>query len=132
MKQTVYVLGNPLDSHDRLPMKLLPQLREQCPQFEFTILDPTEELPFEKTLNLILIDTVIGIDKVTIFHDLSSFSLSPRISVHDYDLPLNLGILTKLGKIKDITVIGVPPEGNESQILKEIVDVLYIHLTFKK
>lgn len=132
MKQTVYVLGNPLDSHDRLPMKLLPQLRERCPQFYFTLLDPTEEMSVEKNQNLILIDTVFGIDKVTVFKGLSSFSLSPRVTVHDYDLPLSLGLLTKLGKIENVTVIGVPPEGNETGILQEIGNVLYIHFTFKK
>lgn len=132
MKKTVYVLGNPLIPQDRLPIKLLPQLKKYCPQIDFKLLDPTEELPIENTREIVLIDTVISLKKVTIFHDLSYFALSPRVTAHDFDLPLNLGILEKLGKIKNITIIGVPPKGNESQILKEIIDVLYIHLTFKK
>lgn len=132
MNNTVYVLGNPLLRSDSLPLQLLPLLKKRCPHIDFDILDPTEELIFNTNQDLTLIDTVIGIDKVTVFHDLSCFAYSPRITVHDYDLPINLGILQKLKKIKNITIIGVPKTGNVEEILQEVINALYIHLTFKK
>lgn len=132
MKKTIYVLGNPLLKSDSLPLKLLPLLKKHCPDIDFDILDPTEELIFNSNQDLILVDTVIGITKVTIFHDLSSFAFSPRVTVHDFDLPINLGILQKLKKIKNITIIGIPAKGKEEVILKEIIDLLYTQLTFRK
>lgn len=127
MKKTVYVLGNPLINIDSLPIKLLPKLRLLCPQIHFEILDPTEEIQLKNTQDLILIDSVIGIDKVTIFHDLDFFAYSPRVTIHDYDLPINLKLMQKLGKIKKFTIIGVPANGNKQKILNEIINLLYIH-----
>lgn len=132
MKRIVYVLGNPLIIIDSLPFKLLPKLRQLCPQFNFEILDPTEELQLADSQDFTCIDTIIGIDKVTVFHDLDFFAYSPRVTVHDYDLPLNLGLMQKLGKLKRITIIGVPAKGNQAKILNEVINSLYIHLNFKK
>lgn len=131
MRKIVYVLGNSFLSGDSLPVRLLPQLQKQCPQFNFSVLDPTEELQLEGQ-DFTCIDTVLGIDKVTVFHDLDFFAYSPRVTVHDYDLPLNLGLMQKLGKLKRITIIGVPAKGNQAKILHEVINSLYIHLNFKK
>ena len=132
MKKTIYILGNPLLVNDNLPIRLMPKLQKLCPMFFFQQFDPTEELPVGIDKELILIDTVIGIDKVEIFHNLSHFNISPRVSVHDYDLPINLGLMEKLGKIKKITIFGVPSKGNEEKIIKELINLLYLHLTFRK
>lgn len=127
MKKTVYVLGNPLIALDSLPIKLLPKLQKLCPQFNFEILDPTEEIQVEDDEDLILVDSVLGLDKVTIFHTLDFFAYSPRVSVHDYDLPVNLKLMQKLGKIKRFTIIGIPANGDKQKILNEIINLLYIH-----
>lgn len=132
MKRLIYVLGNPLVAIDSLPIKLLPKLRQLCPQFDFEILDPTEELQLEDSQDITLIDSVVGIDKVTIFNDLGYFAYSPRVTVHDYDLLVNLKLMQKLGKLKNFTIIGVPTKGNEAKILNVIINFLYIHLSFKK
>ena|SRR3990170_1543595 len=132
MKKIIYVLGNQVVDIDRIPLKLLPKLQDLCPQFDFVRLDPTEEIQIDETRELILIDSVIGIDKVTVFHDLNYLSLSPRVTVHDYDLPINLGLLQKLDKVKKITIIGIPAVGEVNRILNEVIDTVYIHLTFKK
>jgi len=132
MKKIVYLLGNPLLTTDSIPIKLLPQLKKFCPDVSFQIFDPTEELQFDTKQNLIVIDAVVGIDKVTQFHDLDSFSFSPRVTVHDFDLLINLKILQKLKRVKDITIIGVPTKGKNRVILKEIINALHNQLTFKK
>ena len=127
MKKSVYVLGNPLVNIDSLPIKLLPLLKQYCPQINFKILDPSEELQLENNQDLILIDSVVGINKVTVFHDLDFFAYSPRVSVHDYDLPINLKLMQKLGKVKKFTIIGVPANGDKQKILNEIINLLYTH-----
>ena len=113
-------MGNPLVASDNQPIKLLPQLRKKFPHISFVHFDPTEELPAVLNKNLILIDTVIGIEKVTKFDNLDQWKLSPRVTVHDYDLPLMLGILRKLGKIKNLTIFGIPEKGNRGIFLKDL------------
>lgn len=123
-KKIVYVLGNPIEKTDSQAFKLIPKLQNKFLHINFIHLDPTEELPLLDNQNLILIDTVMGLKKVTRFDGLNHWKLSPRVTVHDFDLPLSLGILQKLGKLKDLTIIGIPPKGKETQILKEIKNIL--------
>jgi hypothetical protein len=120
MKRNVYVLGNPLVPKDCLPLKLIPHLRKKIPEFNFIHLDPTEEIDLSKNRELIFLDTVIGIKKVKKFHSLNHWNLSPRVSPHDYDLPLQLGLLAKLKKISKLTIIGIPENGKLENILEEI------------
>lgn len=124
MKKTVYVLGNPLEPKDSSAVKLLPILQKKIPEFDFVQLDPTEEFPYKEESHVYIIDSVVGIKDVTVFTDLSRLELSPRVSVHDFDLPISLGILKKLGKIKKVTIIGIPQKGNNQKIIKEAVKIL--------
>jgi hypothetical protein len=124
MRRNIYVLGNPCLKQDALPIKLLPKIQKLFPDISFIYLDPTEECPYVSNKEFIFIDTVVGIEKVTKFSGLNHWTISPRNTVHDFDLPLNLGILKKLGKIEKITIIGVPQEGNERRILNDLRDIL--------
>ena len=109
----VYVFGNPLFDKDSLPLKIFPRLKKTCPLIDFQIADPNENFPPQKEKNLIILDTVFGIKKPTIF-DLDDFSsLSYRkkrlISPHDYDLLTHLLLLKKLKRIEKAIIIGIPP-----------------------
>ena len=124
MHITIYVLGNPLEDIDKLPIQLLPKLQQQFTDIEFVLFDPTEELSEPIPEHIYIIDTVVGIKHIMIFDDMSEFLLSPRFSVHDFDLPLFLGMLKKLGKIKEVTIIGIPPQESKENMLKELVSLL--------
>jgi hypothetical protein len=50
--------------------------------------------------------------------------LSPRGSVHDFDLAFQLRYLKKLNKLEEATIIGLPQEGE--------VDYLRIQSIFRK
>lgn len=119
MTKTVYVVGNAIDPRDRLPMRLLPSLRRRCPNIAFLPFDPTEEFP-SHTPHLVLIDAVEGISRVMLFSDLNRFSLSPRVTVHDYDLSIHLSLLKKLGKLEKLTIVGIPMSGNRRRILSDL------------
>lgn len=123
MTKTVYVVGNAVDPRDRLPMRLLPSLRRRCPNIAFRPFDPTEEFPLH-TPHLVLIDTAEGISRVTLFSDLNRFSLSPRVTVHDYDLSIHLSLLKKLGKLEKLTIVGIPISGSRKNVLNDLVAVL--------
>lgn len=120
MKKTVYVLGNSEESLDQEAVRLIPELMKSFPHINFIHFDPTEEFPENTSDKLILMDTVIGLDKVTTFNNIDYWKLSPRVTVHDYDLPIMLGILKKIGKIRNITIIGIPYKGNFQKIISEV------------
>jgi hypothetical protein len=61
----------------------------------------------------LILDTVQGIRDVTLIEgdEIERFVMSPRGTAHDFDLAFQLRYLRKLGKLGDVTVIGVPQEG---------------------
>jgi Ni,Fe-hydrogenase maturation factor len=119
----IYVFGNPDLKMDSLPIRILPELRRKFPQIEFEIKDPNEEwenLPEE----LVIIDTTIGIEKITIFDSLEKFAPAPRVSMHDFDTLANLRYLKKLGKIKKVKIIGIPYDIKKSEAIKKISKII--------
>lgn len=114
----IYVCGNPLVGEDALPLRIVPMLRNQFPALDFIDYDPTENLPKER--NLIIIDTVINVNDVRIFHDIDTFVQTKTLSLHDFDLGMNLKIAQKMGWIKQVTIIGVPPHYSEKKAVEEI------------
>lgn len=105
---TVYVFGNPDIAGDATPVELLPFLRERFPDIEFLFLDPNEE--WEIPDPLIIIDTVVGINNIHIFHGLEEFVKTPSVSVHDFDALSQLRLLKKLGKLGQVIIIGISPQ----------------------
>jgi len=138
MKPKILVFGNVLVEKDNLALKLLPKLRKDFPQIEFKHIDPTENLEAEiENKKLFILDVVEGIKKVTLIKDIDKLQTNKLYSMHDFDLAYNLKLLKKLGKLKEVEIIGIPmgmdeEEGFEkvSEILKEINKSLLNHLCF--
>lgn len=120
MKKTIYFLGNDYSASDNSLFIITPILEKELSGFDFVHLDPSEELPSFTDKKLLLIDTVININRVTLYRDPDKFILSPRNSVHDYDLPLNLRIMQKLGKLKEMIIIGIPPDKTDRKTINQI------------
>lgn len=125
MKRTIFIAGNPDLAIDALPPRLLEKLRAQAPEFSFAIKDPNEEWESD---DIILIDTALGIEKVTLFSTLDHFAKAPHLTLHDFDALSSLLLLKKLGKLKKISIIGVPPTLSEEDALKEILAILHRHI----
>lgn len=107
---------------DSLPLRLVLQLQAKFPQHEFLIKDPNEE--WDVPENLVVIDTVKGINEVKQFDGLDSFASAPRVSMHDFDALTQLRFLQKLEKLKGVTIIGVPPDIKENEALDAVVGLL--------
>lgn len=120
----IFVVGNRASKIDSQVIKLYPWLKKTFPDLDISFFDPTESLSASSGRNPVFIDTVLGIDKVEIFKDLSSFVPGPRIGVHDYDLYLDLALLKKIGKLKKYTIIGIPPGEKLRQIKKGLKTIL--------
>ena len=130
---TIFVFGNPDLAMDSLPLRLLPLLQKKFPEHTFVSVDPNEEwdLPPHQNFGsggvsekLIMIDTVVGIDEVKIFTDLDAFSRTPSVTMHDFDALSNIRYMQKLGKIKEIKIIGIPPTLSEATALETVSSML--------
>lgn len=116
----IIIVGNPLVELDRIQFRVAQQLKKTFPTLEFSYWDPTDELPTPVSKQLIIFDSVVGLTKTTVFKSLESFVLSPRSTVHDYDIPVELGLQKKLGKLHEFTIVGIPSDGDVQTIVTEI------------
>ena len=119
---TIFIFGNPDLPMDALPLRLVPQLQARFPQHEFLIKDPNEE--WEVPEKLIVIDTVKGIESVQVFHGLDAFSRAPRVSMHDFDALTQMRLLQKIGQLKEVAIIGVPPDIGQQPALELVIKEL--------
>jgi hypothetical protein len=126
MKMQIYVFGNEDLEMDSLPLKILPDLKKVFPEIDFIVKDPNEE--WENVEELNIIDTVVGIDEIKIFSSLKDFIRSPRVSLHDFDAYTNLLFLEKLGKLKKIKIIGVPPTIAREEAVPKISQLIKLAL----
>ena len=119
----IFIFGNRYYEKDSALVPLLPRLRKNFPGHHFFHQDPTEN--FLRTNEpLIIIDTVDGIDKVTIFGNLDSFQGSKSITTHDYDLFTDLMLRKKLKTLPPLTIIGVPTKLNADDIIAALQTVI--------
>lgn len=118
----IFVFGNEDLEMDNLPLRILPELQNKFPDIEFLVKDPNEEweMTDDVTSDLTVLDTAVGIKEVTVFDDLEKFVKTPRVGMHDFDALTNLKFLQKLGKIKKIKIIAVPPHISEQEAMLQI------------
>jgi Ni,Fe-hydrogenase maturation factor len=120
--KTVYITGNPLVPQDSLPLRIMNRLKNHFPQIEFTELEPTDDMPDER--NLTIIDTILGIEKVTILTDIDKIITEQSVSLHDFDLGFNLKLMKKLGRLDSVKIIGVPAGMREEEAFNEVAIML--------
>ncbi len=119
------VFGNLIEEKDNLAIKLLPRLREEFPQIEFKEFDPNENLEAEiQDGKLRILDIVEGIDKVMVIKDIEQLKQDKIYSMHDFDLGFNLKLLHKIGKLKEIEIIGLPMKMKEEEAIEEIRKII--------
>lgn len=110
----VYVFGNPNVPEDQGAIEAAERLTSASPGVSFVFVQPNEDAPFADERHVVILDTVKGLDQVTVIEDedLDNFALSPRGSVHDFDLAFQLKYLKKIGRLGRVTVVGLPSEGD--------------------
>ena len=121
-KKIIYVFGNPDLPNDSLTVKLIPKLSKKFPEIKFINTDP-ENLDLAQE-DLVIIDTVSGINNVQVFKSLEMFEKKPKVSLHDFDLGMQLFLQQKLGKMRNLKIIGVPPNSKAGKAFGEVVKAL--------
>ena len=122
----VYVFGNEYVAEDKRALEVARKLEDTMEGISFVFVKPNEDVPFVSESHVVILDTVHGIREVTLIEgdEIDALILSPRGSVHDFDLAFQLRYLRKLNKLGDVTIIGVPQEGR--------VDHFRIHSILRK
>jgi len=120
----VSVFGNPDLKEDSLVVKLMPELKRELPEVEFKVEDPSEGLKPAKKGLWVILDVVKGIEGVKVLDDVDKLVDKRRVSLHDYDVAMELKLLNKLGKIKKLKIVGVEMGMEEKKALEGIIKVL--------
>jgi Ni,Fe-hydrogenase maturation factor len=122
----VYVFGNEYVTEDRRAIKVARELEGTLDGVSFVFVDPNADLPFVDEQHVVILDTLRGTRSVVLVEGdgIEGLLLPPRGSVHDFDLAFQLRYLKKLGRVGDVTIVGVPQEGE--------VDHLRIKSIFRK
>ena len=115
----ILVFGNSLVAQDSIAPKLLPLLSKKFPSVVFKEFDTAENLEREGK-DLIILDSVLGIDRVMIISDLDQLSMGKSYSMHDFDLPITLRLLKKIGSIESVLIIGIPSDCLVERALSEV------------
>jgi len=103
-------------SEDSWAHEYMEKLNVDFPKIEFIFIKPNEDLPFVDEKQVIIMDAVAGLSSVKLFEntDLDKIKLSPRTSVHDFDLGFQLKYLKKIGRLGEVAILGIPMTGDTS------------------
>ena len=106
----VYVFGNKDLGLDNKAFVAQKKLSAIFPQIQFVQVAPNADLPFEPDEHFYILDAVEGIEEPTLIEDsdLDKLVNTASVSVHDFDLGFQLKYLKKLGKLGNVTIIGLP------------------------
>lgn len=118
----IFVFGNEISAVDNAAPSLIPELSKLFPEIQFIHADPTENW-WQGEKELVILDTVVGIDKVTAFNSLDAFQKQTMITPHDYDLFMDLQLMMKVGKVHRVKIIGIPI-GQSKHLIQQVVDVI--------
>ena len=126
----VYVFGNEGVPEDRRAIEAAEKLDLAIEGISFVFVKPNEDVPFVDESDVVILDTVHGMRNVALIEGdrIDEMFLSPRGSVHDFDLAFQLRYLRKINKLGNVTLIGVPKEGRVDHLrIKSILRKLVAH-----
>lgn len=109
----VYVFGNEDVPEDRRAIEVAERLVDTLEDVSFILVRPNEDVPFANERRVVVLDAVQGTRDVTLIEGsaIDRLVMSPRGSVHDFDLAFQLRYLKKIGKLGEVTIVGIPQEG---------------------
>jgi Ni,Fe-hydrogenase maturation factor len=124
----VYVFGNEHVPEDARAIEAARKLENTVEGASFFYVNPNEDVPFVGERHVVILDAVQGIHDVALIEGVDNLVLSPRGSVHDFDLAFQLRYLKKLGRLGEVTVIGIPKEGEVDYLrIQSILRKLVAH-----
>jgi len=102
---------------------LLRKLRARFASVDFIRQDPSDASELEEGVeDLIVIDTVKGIDRVTLFEELEE--ISPAKALQGSGEIMTLRMLLRLGTIHSVRLIAIPEDYAEDDAFEEICQII--------
>ena len=126
----VYLFGNEYVAEDKRAIEVARELEGAVDSISFVLVGPNEDVPFVDERRVVILDTVQGIREVTLVEgdEVDGFILAPRGSVHDFDLAFQLRYLKKLDRLGEVSLIGIPQEGEVDYLrIQSILRKLVAH-----
>jgi Ni,Fe-hydrogenase maturation factor len=126
----VYLFGNEYVAEDKRAIEVARELEGAVDSISFVLVGPNEDVPFVDERRIVILDTVQGIREVTLVEgdEVDGFILAPRGSVHDFDLAFQLRYLKKLNRLGEVSLIGIPQEGEVDYLrIQSILRKLVAH-----
>lgn len=126
----VYVFGNESVAQDKRAIEVARELEGAVDGISFVFVGPNEDVPFVDERRVVILDTVQGIREVALVEgeEVDGFILAPRGSVHDFDLAFQLRYLKKLNRLGEVSLIGIPQEGEVDYLrIQSILRKLVAH-----
>ncbi len=113
----ILCFGNPYVEEDNIAIKVAKELKE----YEIEFCDSPQRVIEE---DIIILDTVVGINKVEIIDDLSKIKKRNITTLHDLDLNFFINLGKQLGKLKKIKIIGIPQKYSIKKAIKEVKELI--------
>jgi hypothetical protein len=85
---------------------------------------PMDILGYAGGRGLYILDTVKGIEKVSLFSSVDRFRRAKSVTVHDQDLGMMLKILIEMKMLPDVRIIGIPAGSNAIVAAQEVKRML--------
>jgi Ni,Fe-hydrogenase maturation factor len=126
----IYVFGNEYVAEDKRAIEVAKELEGAIEDISFVFVNPNEDVSFVNERHVVILDTVQGIWEVTLIEGgaIEELISSSRGSVHDFDLAFQLRYLKKLNKLGEVTIIGIPQEGEVDHLrIQSILRKLVAH-----
>jgi Ni,Fe-hydrogenase maturation factor len=126
----IYVFGNEYVAEDKRAIEVAKELEGAIEGISFVFVNPNEDVSFVNERHVVILDTAQGIWEVTLIEGgvIDELISSPRGSVHDFDLAFQLRYLKKLNKLGEVTIIGIPQEGEVDHLrIQSILRKLVAH-----
>ncbi len=123
----LYILafGNPYLNEDNFALKIADSIVEdKIKNIEVIKCVSPEEVIHYTEKDFVILDVVKDLKDVILFDDIDRLKANSIISLHDFDLGFFLKLMKETGKLEKVNIIGIPQQGNEENIKKQVLTLI--------
>ncbi|UCD03196.1 MAG: hypothetical protein JSV63_00990 [Candidatus Aenigmatarchaeota archaeon] len=123
MAKTILCFGSEV-ALDDTPFRICESLRNNH-DFNFVKCDsPIDIMAYVDLDELVIIDNVKGLKRPRLFRSIEDFKQVESVTTHDIDIGTFLHVLEGMGKLKSVSIIGLPHGSSKSEIMKDLKKIL--------
>jgi len=120
MKTLLLAFGNEYVEQDNLAIEISKELK--LDNIEVKRCYSVDELyDYQDYERIFILDVVKDIEKTMLITDIDRIKGHKLYSLHDFDLGFFLKLMSSLGMLKEIKIIGIPQKGNKEAIKEDII-----------